>query len=241
MTNAHCRFPTNNGPSARPVEVDGERCVEHRELDAVTAAAEVAQELRQRARAQRRRHQPGQAGRDDADPDVPISDAQIAAVAECLNRHGVDYVLVGGAASQLHGANTPRTRDADIVPSKQADNLDRLAMALNEMEARLWVGPEQPEGLAMTFDRGTLGQIQGFLNLVTKHGPVDITYRPDGTDGFPDLARATVTVHLLGVDVPVAALEDVIRSKEAAGRAKDLAVLPRLIQHLRDRERPAPD
>lgn len=114
-------------------------------------------------------------------------------------------------------------------------------MALNEMEARLWVGPEQPEGLAMTFDRGTLGQIQGFLNLVTKHGPVDITYRPDGTDGFPDLARATVTVHLLGVDVPVAALEDVIRSKEAAGRAKDLAVLPRLIQHLRDRERPAPD
>jgi hypothetical protein len=166
-----------------------------------------------------------------------MSDAQIAAVAECLNRHDVAYVLVGGAASQLHGAPVPRTRDADVVPSRSDDNLDRLALALREMEARLWVGPSEPAGLKMVFDRKTLGQMEGFLNLVTCHGPVDITYRPQGTDGYADLVRSSVVISLLGIEVPVAALEDVIRSKEVAGRRKDLAVLPALIQHLRRRDR----
>lgn len=73
---------------------------------------------------------------------------------------------------------------------------------------------------------------------VTSHGPLDITYRPEGTDGYDDLSRSTVIVRLLEVDVPVAALRDVIRSKEAAGRAKDLSVLPKLIEHLRQSERP---
>ena len=107
------------------------------------------------------------------------------------------------------------------------------AAALREMGARLWVGPGEPEGVEMTFDRRALGQVEGFLNLITRHGPLDITYRPDGTDGYPDLARGVVVVSLLDVGVPVAALRDVIRSKEAAGRAKDLATLPALIEHLR--------
>ena len=169
-------------------------------------------------------------------PPAPVmSDEQIAAVAECLNRHRVAYVIIGGAASQLHGVPVARTRDADVVPARDAPNLDRLAAALREMDARLWVGPHEPAGLAMTFDRATLDAIEGFLNLVTRHGPVDITFRPDGTDGYPDLATSAVSVRLLDVDVPVAALEDVIRSKEAAGRDKDIATLPDLIEYLRER------
>lgn len=169
--------------------------------------------------------------------DSPISDEQIAAIAGCLNDHGVEYVVVGGAASQLHGAPVARTRDADVVPSKAGDNLDRPASALRQLDARLWIGPDQPDGLTMVFDRGTLSQIDRFLNLITRHGPVDVTYRPDGTDGFEDLARSAVIVQVLGVDVPLASLDDVIRSKEAAGRAKDIAVLPGLIEFARRRER----
>ncbi|HZU71206.1 MAG TPA: hypothetical protein VE990_00410 [Acidimicrobiales bacterium] len=94
-----------------------------------------------------------------------MSDEQIAAMAECLNRHGVDYILIGGGAALLHGAPIARTRDADIVPDKQAENLDRLASALREIEARLWVGPEEPEGLKMTINRTSLGQIDSFLGF----------------------------------------------------------------------------
>jgi len=88
----------------------------------------------------------------------------------------------------------------------------------------------------MVFDRISLGQIDSFLNLVTCHGPLDVTYRPEGTEGYDDLSRSVVGVQLLGVDVPVASLADVIRSKEAAGRAKDISVLPDLIAYLRRRE-----
>jgi hypothetical protein len=210
----------------------GQRCYQHDGKDPIKAAADIAAELRERQRAGRRARPSARR----PEPDVPMSDEQLAALAECLNRHGVDYLLVGGAAAQLHGAPVPRTRDADIVPSRKEQNLNRLAAALDEMQARLWVGQTEPHGLAMPFDRRTLGQVEGFLNLVTRHGPLDITYQPEGTEGYDDLATSVVVIRLLGVDVPVAALEDVVRSKEAAGRAKDLAVLPELIQHLRRRE-----
>jgi hypothetical protein len=235
MTAAKCRFPTLDGLCSQPVSASGERCSEHQGLDAVSAAAALARRRGGAAAAEKERRRREATG---AVPDVAMSDVQIAAVAECLNRHQVDYVLVGGAASQLHGASIPRTRDADIVPSQRQDNLDRLAAALDEMGARLWVGPSEPEGVPMRFDRHSLGQVQRFLNLVTSHGPLDITYRPEGTDGYDDLIRSTVIVRLLEVDVPVAALRDVIRSKEAAGRAKDLAVLPKLIEHLKHSEGP---
>jgi hypothetical protein len=166
-----------------------------------------------------------------------MSDEQIATLAGCLNRHRVEYVIVGGAASQLHGAPVPRTRDADIVPARDPANLDRLAAALREIDARLWVGPTEPTGVAVRLDPTRLAAIDGFLNLVTRCGPLDITFVPDGTSGYPDLAASAITVRLLDVDVPVAALEDVIRSKEVAGRDKDIAVLPDLIEFLRTQER----
>ena len=195
------------------------------------AAAEMAKTARARQAAARHPRPV-----DLVDAGTPMSDEQIAAVAECLNRHGVEYVLIGGGAALLHGAPIVRTRDADIVPAKRADNLDRLAAALREMEARLWVGPTEPEGLEMVFDRTSLGQIDSFLNLVTCHGPLDVTYFPEGTEGYDDLSRSVVRVELLGVDVPIASLADVIRSKEAAGRAKDISVLPDLIAYLHRRE-----
>jgi hypothetical protein len=63
-------------------------------------------------------------------------------------------------------------------------------------------------------------------NLVTDHGRLDITFRPSGTTGFADLARDAVHLTILGVEVDVASLADVIRSKEAAGREKDRLALP---------------
>ncbi|MHB1445481.1 MAG: hypothetical protein ACYCTI_02325 [Acidimicrobiales bacterium] len=58
---------------------------------------------------------------------------------------------------------------------------------------------------------------------------LDVTDRPEGTEGYDDLFRSVVRVDLLGVDVPVASLADVISSKEVASRAKDISVLPDLI------------
>lgn len=102
---------------------------------------------------------------------TPMSDAQISAVVATMNRQGVRYVIIGGVASQLHEAPVERTYAIDVVPDRAGRDLDALALALEEMNARLWIGPDEPSGLAMVFDRISLGESQRFLNLITDHGP----------------------------------------------------------------------
>lgn len=57
-------------------------------------------------------------------------------IIECLDRFGVDYLLVGGIGAQLHGAVRP-TLDFDSLPSMSKENLGRLAEAMRELNARL--------------------------------------------------------------------------------------------------------
>jgi hypothetical protein len=63
-------------------------------------------------------------------------------------------------------------------------------------------------------------------NLVTDFGRMDLTFAPAGTSGYTDLARDAVHLKILGAEVDVASLADVIRSKEASNREKDRLVLP---------------
>jgi hypothetical protein len=151
-----------------------------------------------------------------------------------LDRHGVRYVLVGGLAAVLHGSPLP-TLDADICPSAEPGNLARLAEALAELEARIRT-PDTPEGVAFPQDARFLANVQ-LLNLVTRYGDLDLSFQPSGTGGYSDLVNRAVEVSIRGVAVPVAALEDVIRSKEAANRPKDQRTLPVLRQLLEELEK----
>ena len=67
---------------------------------------------------------------------------------------------------------------------------------------------------------------------LVRSGDLDLSFTPPGTAGYRDLVARAVVVPLFGVSVAVAALEDVIRSKEAANRPKDLRALPTLRQLL---------
>ena len=71
-----------------------------------------------------------------------ISDAfpphDLARLIGVLDRHQVDYLLVGGAAGRAYGA-TRLTEDADCVVSRDRTNLGRMAAALRELNGRLRV------------------------------------------------------------------------------------------------------
>ena len=56
-------------------------------------------------------------------------------ICRILNEESVEYVIVGGFAAVIRGSSLP-TRDIDVVPSRAADNLDRLGRALTRMERR---------------------------------------------------------------------------------------------------------
>ena len=147
----------------------------------------------------------------------------------CLDRHGVAYVLIGGLAAVLHGSPLP-TIDADICPLRDEENLRRLAAALEELDARVRTA-ETAGGVPFPRDATFLSRVT-LLNLVTLAGDLDLSFTPAGTAGYADLATHAEVVPIYGVPVLVASLEDVIRSKEAANRPKDLRALPTLRQLL---------
>jgi hypothetical protein len=156
---------------------------------------------------------------------------QADAIIACLQDNNVRYVLIGGLAAILHGS--PQTTfDADICPARDGQNLDRLATALRRMNARIRT-PDVAEGLRFACDARFLNGVQ-LLNLVTDYGELDLSFSPAGTGGYEDLVQRAQTIDLKGHSVPVAALEDIIRSKEAANRPKDQAALPLLRQLLRE-------
>jgi hypothetical protein len=153
-----------------------------------------------------------------------------------LGRHQVHYVVIGGLGAVLHGSPL-LTRDADICPGRDRDNLERLAAALREIGARIRTRDVEG-GLRFACDAAFLSKIEVALNLVTDFGDLDLSFLPAGTQGFSELAPRAVGMPVAGCVVQVAALEDIIRSKEAANRPKDRAALPTLrllLQTIRDR------
>ena len=73
------------------------------------------------------------------------------------------------------------------------------------------------------------------MTLITNQGPLDLCFQPAGfRDGYGALVVGAATVFLAGVDIPVASLADVVASKRAAGRPKDIVALPALEARLRE-------
>ena len=111
------------------------------------------------------------------------------------------------------------TADADITPARDPANLQRLAAALRELDARVFT-ESIPEGLAFDCSAQTLARAN-MWNLVTSAGRLDVAFQPSGTGGYDDLIRSAVTFDVFGVRLDAASLEDIVRSKEAAGRLQD--------------------
>jgi hypothetical protein len=142
------------------------------------------------------------------------------ALLAALERRRVGYVLIGGFARIIQGTEE-LTDGLDIVPSLKPDNLRRLALALDELEARLLHG-ERP-ALA---DLAT-GEL---LELGTGAGELKLVPEPDGTrGGYDDLRRAATREPIgKGLRPSVASIGDLARMLAARGREQDQQPLQQL-------------
>lgn len=139
-------------------------------------------------------------------------------IVRTLAHHQVRFVLIGALAAGLQGF--PRaTYDADITPAPDRENLQRLAAALQELDAKIYT-EAIPEGLAFDCSAAMLARAS-IWNLITTAGRLDLAFRPSGTEGFEDLAAHAVRIPMYGAELLVSRLEDILRSKEAAGRPQD--------------------
>jgi hypothetical protein len=149
-----------------------------------------------------------------------------------LVEHKVRFIVVGGIAAIFH-ASPYATFDLDICPADDDQNLRRLSEALVEMDARMRF-TDEPEPIRIDFNPRVL-RAAPFLNLETKWGPLDIVPQPAGSQGYESLARDAISVRLGEVDIAVASRTDVLRSKEALYRDKDIPTI-RLFQELEERD-----
>jgi hypothetical protein len=148
------------------------------------------------------------------EPETPLDAERIL---RALAEHGVEYVLIGGLAVQTHG-HVRTTNDADLIPAPEPANLERLAAALRSLDARvLNPGEEDTEIDAKMLPRATIWQ------FVSRDGGIDVMHEVPGGRPYKELSEGAMHVKLGDIDVPVVALDDLIRMKLARGRPVDLA------------------
>lgn len=167
----------------------------------------------------------------------PIDAERILAV---FARHGVEFLIVGGLAAQLHGA-TRATYDVDVLAGRSAKNLERVAAALRELGAFLRVGglsDEEARALPMPIDAATLAALE-VSTWRTEAGDVDVLTNLRSLEGerrpYEDLLAAAVTAEIGSIQVRLAGLGDIVAAKKFANRGKDLEALPEL-ERLRDEQ-----
>jgi hypothetical protein len=135
-----------------------------------------------------------------------------------LVKHRVRFVVIGGYGAQLRGSSTI-TQDTDVCYSRDEDNLERLAAALQELNATLRGAPKD---VPFQLDAKTL-KMGDHFTFDTDAGAFDVMGTPSGIPGgFEELDRAADPMDLDGLTVRVASIDDLIRMKRAAGRPKDL-------------------
>jgi hypothetical protein len=134
-----------------------------------------------------------------------------------LIAHEVDFVLIGGLAGMARGSSYP-SYDLDIAYARGRENLERLAAALRDLEAKLRGAPPD---LPFVLDAETLHQGSHFT-FETRHGSLDILSDPNGAPPYDRLhAGAGPQLAFEGERIFVASLDHLIAMKEAAGRPKD--------------------
>ena len=144
----------------------------------------------------------------------------LARIAELLNRHRLDAVLVGNAAAALQGAPVT-TVDFDFFFRRTPANVRKLRDIASELEAVL-MKPYYPVSGMLRISRDEDGLQLDFMGEI------------HGVRSFEGLRKRAVRVRIGEKELAVAALADIIKSKKAADRPRDRAVLPVLEKALEE-------
>jgi predicted nucleotidyltransferase len=128
-----------------------------------------------------------------------------------LGEAGLDAVLIGNAAAALQGAPVT-TVDFDFFFRKTSRNLAKLKTVARALHATI-LRPYYPASDLYCIVRDDDGLQVDFMTTI------------HGVRSFEGLTDRAIRVDIGGATILVASLVDIIRSKRAARRPRDLAVL----------------
>jgi hypothetical protein len=147
-------------------------------------------------------------------PESKFTPAQAEELAAAFTREGVDYLFIGKSGAILLGY-PETTQDIDIFLPRSRENAERVLRALRSLGFDLDAA-------------STVSILTGSEIILLKGGPfaLDLIHAPDGIESF----ESAKSRHVLAGRFPVASLDDIIASKKATGREKDLSDVKRLEQ-----------
>ena len=146
---------------------------------------------------------------------------QARAIAAAFEETGVDYLFIGKSGAVLLGFPSV-TQDVDVFAARTPENGRRIVTALGTVGFQL--SPELEDAIVAGKD---------FVQIKTGPFDVDLIFAPDG---IPDFAAAK-TRALKVEGFWIANLRDIIASKRASGRQKDLLDLEYLERFREEYER----
>ena len=154
-------------------------------------------------------------------PESKFTPEQAVAVAAACAAHQVDYLFVGKSGAILLGYPAV-TQDVDLFLPKDRENAARMIRALHTLGFKL----------SATI-RKNIRAGAHFVQL--KGGPfdLDLIHAPDGIPSFEEAKKRSV----IQDGFPVANLRDIIASKRASNREKDLVDLLLLEEFRREYEK----
>ncbi len=148
------------------------------------------------------------------------SSPDFEALLKVLVEHRVDFIVVGGVCGVLHGAGIA-TFDLDVVHSRTPENVERLLVALDALDAYY-----RGQGTRRITPQASHLSSPGHQLLMTRWGPLDLLGAIGASLGYDDLLSQTVEMELEpAARVRVLNLEMLINIKEELGQEKDKAVL----------------
>ncbi len=163
--------------------------------------------------------------------DLPALPLKADRLLQILDKHGVDFVVIGGMAGLAHGSAYP-TYDLDVAYARDRANLERMTAALRELDVTL---RGAPAGLPFQLDAQTLANGSNFT-FDSPYGSFDILGDAAGMNSYDELRNGALVATIEEVEVRVASLDHLIAMKRAANRPKDQLMVEEYIS-LADQQR----
>jgi hypothetical protein len=148
---------------------------------------------------------------------------------EALQRHQVEYLTIGGVAVNVHG-HVRNTRDVDILIEWTGENMQCLAAALGDLDARLFGVDAEHLGVDPCDPNDLLNG--GNFRLRTAAGGLDL-FDPGEIPGgrpYEEMRPRAVEAVVQGVRIRAVGFDDLIRLKREAGRDRDIEDVATLLK-----------
>lgn len=134
---------------------------------------------------------------------------QARLIADAFEKHGVEYLFIGKGGAILLGY-PGATQDVDLFPRKSEENGRRIVTALQDIGFDL-----------SAKDKADIVAGKDFVQIASGPFDVDLVFAPDGIKSYDEAAKRAERIE----NFPVMAIADIIASKRAAGRKRDLVEL----------------